>query len=114
MTVCPVFSPEPDQTRVNRAHRGLGQAQLLQSAGAEIFHHHIGARDQAAHGGKPVGRLQVHRDRALVAPGRHVIDAGFIHETVADGPVALERPSQRLDRDDIRADVAKELRRGRS
>src|SRR6478672_9388902 len=58
--------------------------------------------------------LEIDRDAALVAAGRQMIDAVAGDEMIGDRPVALKRTFDRLDRDDVGAEVGERLCRQRA
>ncbi|MFK4698258.1 hypothetical protein ABIF42_003852 [Bradyrhizobium diazoefficiens] len=53
--------------------------------------------------------LEIDGETALVAPGRQVIDAITRDEVIGDRPVALKRALDRLDRDDVGAEIGERL-----
>ena len=99
-----------DQARVDGLQRLVTEPQLGHGARPEILHHDIGRRDQLLHGSDAVGMLEINGEAALVAPGRQMIDAIARDEMIGDRPVALKRALDRLDRDDIGAEIGERLR----
>ena len=79
------------------AHGARAQAQLVGRAGAQVLHHHVGARDQAQRRVAAGLALEVERDRALAAV------AGAHHRFAVAADVARLVAVHRLDLDDAGA-----------
>ena len=116
--------PEPgkraiDQCRVLGRKRSVIEAVFRQRAGLEILHHHMRATRQPLHQRSTLWLRQIDGDGFLVAIGGKKIGgvAGAavraIQERRTEAPrlVAFARP---FDLDDVRAEIAKNLRRPRS
>ena len=97
-----------DDALVDLAQRLVVDAEALFHVGAEILHHHVGLGDQAAEGGKPLRRLQVERDAALVAV--QILEVGTIARPA--GRLAPFEMRRGLDLDHIGAPVGELPHRG--
>lgn len=99
-----------DQGGVDCLQRVVAETELDHGARPEILHYDIGGRDQPLHRGDAVGMLEIDGEAALVAPRSQMIDAVACDKMVGDRPVALKRTLDRLDRDDVGAEIGERLR----
>ena len=103
-----------DDARVDGAGRLVAETELVHDAWAKILADHVRRGDQLLDQRTALGRLEVHRQGALVAIAAELQHGFAVDPAVGAAPFALEGAVGRFDADDIGAEVGQNLRADRA